>query len=320
MGNKRLYLRDGNKPTNIKTFSMTDNNNIQEEDNWDNYQEISLTDLCKIDLTTLNEKIFYHILEDNFPECYINRKGDRLNIIVEEHIYTKYWFHKYHASVFAEAMIKAIKRLRIDGVPFSDEELDNEDEVHIFVRWTLIEPTTIDCKSLIENIPLAFDIVFERANSMLENSDSVLILGKDTGEGLERLKRIQAHLDNSGFYTYIIKEQPDIIGESVIQKVMRYGLSSRFVIVENSEPSGHLYEFPHITKFAELTTIVLQREGEGSTWMFEDLYPRLKSIKKFDYNNDNLEEQIDKAIKWANGYLKSFGEFQKTNLPWFRGK
>lgn len=121
---------------------------------------------------------------------------------------------------------------------------------------------------------------------MLENSDSVLILGKDTGEGLELLKRIQMHLDNLGFYTYIIKEQPYVIGESVIQKVLRYGLSSRFVIIENSEPTGHLYEFPHITKIAELTTIVLQRQGEGSTWMFEDLYHRLQNIKKFEYTSD----------------------------------
>jgi len=55
-----------------------------------------------------------------------------------------------------------------------------------------------------------------RAYSMLENSDSVLILGKDTGPGLERLKRIEIKLQELGYYTYIIKEQPDKPGESVI--------------------------------------------------------------------------------------------------------
>lgn len=48
---------------------------------------------------------------------------------------------------------------------------------------------------------------------MLENSDSVLILGKDTGPGLERLKRIEIKLQELGYYTYIIKEQPDKPGE-----------------------------------------------------------------------------------------------------------
>lgn len=298
---------------------MTDKH-ISMDEEFDDYEEISFSELCNLNLTTLDERISYNIFEDNFPECSITRLGDNLQIRIEEHIYTKYWFHKYHASVFAAAMIKSIKRLKLEGIPFSDEELDEEDEVHIFVRWTLTEPSNIDSKTLSENINLAFDSVFERANSMLENSDSVLILGKDTGEGLNLLKRIQTHLDNLGFYTYIIKEQPDIIGESVMQKVLRFGLSSRFVIIENSEPTGHLYEFPHITKFAELTSIILQRQGEGSTWMFEDLYHRLQNIKKFEYTDETLEEQINIGIDWATDYLKSFGDYQKQKLPWLQKK
>lgn len=291
---------------------------MTEEEYFEDFEEISLSELSKLDLTDLPENVSLQIFENNFPQCYLTRVGNRLNIRIEEHIYTKYWFHKYHASVFANAMIKAIKRLSIEGIPFSDSELDEDDEVHIFVRWTLTENSDIEIQKLIEKINTAFDIVFERANSMLENSDSILILGKDTGEGLELLKRIQAHLENLGFYTYIIKEQPDIIGESVMQKVLRFGLSSRYVIIENSEPTGHLYEFPHITKFAELTSIVLQRKGEGATWMFEDLYHKLKGIKKFEYTNENLEEQINQGIDWADNYLKEFGNYQMENLPWMK--
>lgn len=296
------------------------NIDMENNDFFDEFEDVNFSDLKNIDLKKIDENIHLNIFENNFPQCTINRNGNKLLINIEEHIYTKFWFHKYHASVFSEAMIKAIKRLRLEGVPFENEELDNEDEVHIFVRWSLIEPANIDINTLKNNINLAFDSVFERANSMLENSDSVLILGKDTGVGMELLKRIQYHLDNLGFYTYIIKEQPDRIGESIIQKVMRFGLSSRFVIIENSEPTGHLYEFPHITKFAELTSIVLQRQGEGSTWMFEDLYHKLNSIKKFEYNNDNLEEKINLGIEWAKDYAKSFGDYQKQKLPWFNQK
>lgn len=299
---------------------MKDSKSIKSEDSFDDFWGISFTELSKLDLATLEENTYIRIFENNFPQCSITRLGDKLLIRIEEAIYTKYWFHKYHASVFADAMIKAIKRLRIEGVPFTDEEIDTEDEVNIFVTWTLTEQSDIDNKTLVENISLAFDSVFERSNSMLENSDSILILGKDTGEGLELLKRIQTHLENLGFYTYIIKDQPDILGESVMQKVLRFGLSSRFVIVENSEATGHLYEFPHITKFAELTSIVLQRQGEGSTWMFEELYHRLQNIKKFEYTNETLEEQINIGIDWANGYLKSFRDYQKQKLPWLQKK
>ena len=36
------------------------------------------------------------------------------------------------------------------------------------------------------------------------------------------IERIASKLEELGYYTYIIKEQPDKAGESVIQKVLRY--------------------------------------------------------------------------------------------------
>ena len=99
-------------------------------------------------------------------------------------------------------------------------------------------PAGVHLKSLVESIKLAFDLVWQRADSILENSDSVLILGKDTGLALERLKRIESKLQELGYFTYIIKEQSDKAGESIIQKVMRYALSSKFVLIENTEASG----------------------------------------------------------------------------------
>lgn len=119
-------------------------------------------------------------------------------------------------------------------------------------------------------------------------------------------------------YTYIIKEQPDLLGESVMQKVLRYALSSRLVIIENTEPSGHLYEFPHIVKMAEMPTVVLQQKDKGATWMFEDLYQRMTNIKKIEYTNDNMEEQVDAGIKWAFDYLTQFGIYQKNTIPWLK--
>lgn len=290
-----------------------------EDEEYFDYEECCLSDLFSIGLNNLEETVSYHIFDDNFPVCYISCVNDNnIRVQIEEHIYTKYWFHKYHAIVFAEAMMKAIKRLRAEGIVLIDEEIDNEDEVHIFIRWSFEETINVSQDSLKEKIHLAYDLVFERANNMLENSDSVLILGKDTKEGLLVLKRIQTYLDDLGFYTYLIKEAPDKIGESVMQKVLRYGLSSKFVIVENSEPSGHLYELPHITKFAELTTIVLQKKGVGATWMFEDLYLRLKNIQKFEYEDEDLEKQINSGIEWANDYFRSFSDYQKRILPWFK--
>ena len=247
----------------------------QDLDAGDEPIEVSTSDFDDVtSLELLQSGAVLQLFESNWPELYLTRDGDEIVVEIVEHIYTKYWWHKYHARVFCDAMLRAVRRLRIEGAPFDDAELDDDDEVHLFVRWKMRAPVKTPGRAVLEAAKSGFDAVWERANRMLDDSDSVLVLGKDTGEHLATLKRIKAGLEEAGFHVYIIKEQPDRVGESVLQKVLRYALSSRFVIVENTDPSGHLYEFPHVAKMAECTVAVLQRAGAGSTWMFEDAYYR----------------------------------------------
>jgi hypothetical protein len=154
----------------------------------------------------------------------------------------------------------------------------------------------------------------------LENSDSLLILGKDTGPALDRLKQIESKLQELGYYTYIIKEQPDKAGESIIQKVMRYALSSKFVLIENTEASGHLYEIPHVAKAAECVTVVLQEEDKGATWMFEDAYAKHKHWHKVGYRVGELDFAVEQAVAWAEKFVKEFGSYQEAKLPWLKKK
>ena len=280
--------------------------------------EIYLSDLHENDLSRLPEGVILLIIESNFPETLIWREGDSIVAEVTEHIYTKYWWHKYHASVFAEAMERAVRRLQNEGHPLSNARLDLDDDVHIFVHWLVTLPLTMPTNDIIESVKSAFDLVWERANLILENSDSVLILGKDTGEGLDRLKNIAHELEELGYYTYIIKEQPNKIGESIIQKVLRFASSSKFVVIENSDSSGHLYEIPHVTKMAESVTVVLQEDGKGATWMFEDGYAKHRHWKKFTYTKETLSTTINDAATWAEEFIRDFGEYQKAKLPWLK--
>ncbi len=45
------------------------------------------------------------------------------------------------------------------------------------------------------------DPVWHRDDTILEDSDSVLVLGKDSGEGFARLKRIASKLEQLGYYS-----------------------------------------------------------------------------------------------------------------------
>jgi hypothetical protein len=269
-------------------------------------------------MTQLPEDIVVRVLDDYSPDTTITRDGDFLICEIEEHFYTKYWEHKFSAYAFSEAMERAVKRLMHEGQPLSQPSRDAED-VHISVRFQLRLPLATSSESLVESIKLAFDLVWQRADAILENSDSVLILGKDTGPALDRLKRIETKLQDLGYYTYIIKEQPDKAGEGVVQKVMRYALSSKFVIIENTEASGHLYEIPHVAKAAECVTVVLQEQGRGATWMFEDAYAKHKHWHKLEYTDDELEVVVEQAAVWAETFVSAFSAHQTATLPWLKG-
>jgi hypothetical protein len=291
-------------------------------DEWEQFREdegdpIRVEDLKRLDLERMPEDIHISVMDDYFPETTISREGQLLVCEIQEHLYTKYWQHKFSAYAFAEAMERAVRRLTREGHPFAEPSRDAED-VHIFVRWQLKLPHTTQPDLVADSIKFAFDLVWHRADSILKNSDSVLILGKDSGDSLDRLKRIAFKLDQLGYHTYIIKEEPDRFGESVVQKVMRYALSSKFVLIENTDPSGHLYEIPHVAKAAECVTVVLQEEGRGATWMFEDAYAKHNHWHKLTYKDSELEHAVELAAAWAEKFVRDFADYQATNLPWLK--
>jgi hypothetical protein len=291
-------------------------------DGWDEFRyedqdPIGLSELASLELTRMPENLQVRVMDDYFPDATITRVGDKFVCHIEDHMYTKFWQHRYSAYAFAEAMERAVVRLIHEGHPFSNPERDDED-VHIFVRWELLLPSNTDPVKVAESIRAAYDLVSRRADSILENSDSVLVLGKDTGPSLDRLKHIAARLETHGYFAYIIKEQPDRTGESIIQKVMRHALMCKFVIVENTEPSGHLYEIPHAAKAAECVTVVMQEEGKGATWMFEDAYGKHRHWHKVEYTN--VDAAVDSSIIWAERFITEFGKFQESVLPWMQPK
>lgn len=299
-------------------------NDMGPEDEWEEFrgedgEPIGIEELKRLNLVEMPEDVRIWVMDNYFPEASVRREGNTLVCEIQEHLYTKYWEHKFSAYAFAEAMERATRRLASEGHPFTAPSRDDED-VHIHVRWQLRLPRESTSETVVDSIKSAFDLVWHRADAILENSDSVLVLGKDTGPALDRLKRIAAKLEDMGYYIYIIKEQPDKAGESVIQKVMRYALSSKFVVIENTEASGHHYEVPHVTKAAECVTVVLQEEGKGSTWMFEDAYAKHKHWHKMVYKEPELEIAVECGAAWAEEFVSEFTDYQTATLPWLKKK
>jgi hypothetical protein len=168
-------------------------------DGWGEFREdagepIRVEKLKCLTLSEMPEDIQISIMDDYFPDTTIWRVGDWLICEIEEHLYTKYWEHKFSAYAFAEAMERAVQRLAHEGHPFGQPSRDDDDDVHIFFRWQLRLSRTTQAELVAGSIKSAFDLVWHRADSILENSDSVLILGKDTGAGLDRLNTMKGKL------------------------------------------------------------------------------------------------------------------------------
>jgi len=90
------------------------------------------------------------------------------------------------------------------------------------------------------------------------------------------------------------------------------------VLIENTEPSGHLYEIPHVAKAAECVTVVLQESGKGATWMFEDAYAKHRHWHKLTYDDAELDQAVGTAAAWAERFVAEFANYQIANLPWLK--
>jgi hypothetical protein len=90
-------------------------------DDWEEFRDdegepIRIAELQQLNLKDMPEDIRIRIMDDYFPDTIIWRIGDRLVCEIEEHLYTKYWEHKFSAYAFAEAMERAVYGLRTKGI------------------------------------------------------------------------------------------------------------------------------------------------------------------------------------------------------------
>jgi hypothetical protein len=65
----------------------------------------------RLHLEDMPEDVHLWILDNYFPDTRIWREGESIVCQIEEHLYTKYWEHKFSAYTFADAMERAVRRL-----------------------------------------------------------------------------------------------------------------------------------------------------------------------------------------------------------------
>jgi predicted aspartyl protease len=157
---------------------------------------------------------------------------------------------------------------------------------------------------ILTNKPMLFtNILFGEIGHFLEaipsfKQNTVLILGQDTTE-IYRLRAIQNSLKRHGYTGIIVKDIVDIDIQSIEEKVNMLASFCRFIICDNSFPSGHIDELK-ICAFNRYVTTIFQEKGHGATMMQADYQLDFSFMKTFIYSNiKNIDTTVDDAIKWT---------------------
>ena len=161
---------------------------------------------------------------------------------------------------------------------------------------------------------------------------NVLVLGKDSDdEGIRKINRISGILGSEGYQPVKLKELPEIKFLSLEDKMIRIGGLCRFVVAEDSRPSGHIDEV-RLCANCQYITATVREVGTASTWMQAHYPLQYGFMSRFCYGCntdgrdtlcDNVYETLElatrKAAEWAEERLnhqeKYFRRTIYTNWP-----
>lgn len=145
---------------------------------------------------------------------------------------------------------------------------------------------------------------------------TVLVLGSYSDEAMPRLRSICEALETIGYEPVLLKDIPDDPQVSLRQTATIVAGISRFIVVEDSSPSGHLIEFEGC-RFNQSVTVILREEGRGSTQMTAGDSAFSKVILERDYKRDELHDVIRQATQWAEQRVSELAALgMKNTYPW----
>jgi hypothetical protein len=144
---------------------------------------------------------------------------------------------------------------------------------------------------------------------------TVLLLGDYSDEGQERLDLIANAVKDIGYDPLLIKDVQDFEDYDLSQKVVVIGALSRFVIVDDSSPSGHLMEV-EICKNNRWVTVLLHIQGIRASWMSAGAAITSNVILEKNYDPLLLKETIMEITKWAEDKLGNIKQELNKIYPW----
>jgi hypothetical protein len=142
----------------------------------------------------------------------------------------------------------------------------------------------------------------------------VLVLGSYSDAGENRLQAISEAVRELGYDPLLVRDVEDYPGHSLSQKVAALGGISRFVIVDDTDASGHLAELS-LCKSGGWITIVL-RFGRAGSYMSAGVSLDSNVILERAVDRDTLDESLRQSVEWAVLRLKEMRKDLQAIYPW----
>jgi hypothetical protein len=161
----------------------------------------------------------------------------------------------------------------------------------------------------------------EKANKKIEEYVSsfrekmVLLLGTYDSVGESRLRSIATCLEELGYDPVLVKDIPDFEHYDLTQKVNVIGGVSRFIIIDDTSPSGHLTEF-EVCRSNRWVTLLLRANGIHSTWMTAGASIASNVILEASYDPSNPKPAVEESTKWAEKCLSELEKKFNALYPW----
>jgi hypothetical protein len=176
---------------------------------------------------------------------------------------------------------------------------------------SVILAATVDLRrAAIHGIPIAEYVSHQKKRA-------VLLLGSYSTGGLNRIHRLRDLLAQRGYEPILVSEVAETPSQSVIQKVTMLGGMARFVVIDDTEPSGHLVEID-IADSNNWVTAVLRGRGHPTTAMISDRDVFSTVMRSTNYDPANPEAALDEAIRWAEERLQLVADRLDSTYPWRR--
>jgi len=150
---------------------------------------------------------------------------------------------------------------------------------------------------------------------------SVLVLGAYNADGQVRLAAITAELKTLNYEPVLVADIPDFEHYDLSQKVVAIGAVCRFIVIDDSAPSGHLNEV-EVCKMNRWVTVLLRAQGVAASSMTLGASISSNVIHELSYDPIEPARSIAAATEWAEQrltelekQLQAIYPFRATSRP-----